>query len=246
LNGQQIVQLISSLAQAGGLGVFFWFLIKGLRREVSALKHVLETQQKTLEVMERRVLETERLAGIYKALLRELPDDIEKFKQVFSRLRDEQIAELQKANAMKDERLKDYSKAKIRELEIVEKVVSELPGLTAELVQTTKAIQIRLAQLDRIQPLNVAAKSDLNAASSARSTDSLLYDRLVANLLRYWKADRTTTISYHLIDADTSKAVLADYLIGNDSVEDQQRDRSNTSDESAPDASTNQDEDAKP
>jgi hypothetical protein len=112
MSPEQIVTVVTGILQAGGLGYFFYYLIRGLRSRVTTLEQTIEAQNKTLNVMERRVSETEKVGQIYKDLLNNLPKDLENYKAVISKTRDEMILELQNANKQKDQELK-----KIREID---------------------------------------------------------------------------------------------------------------------------------
>jgi gamma-glutamylcysteine synthetase len=96
-----IVTVVPGVLQTGGIATFVYFLIRGLRHQILTLNVTVEQQQKTLEVMERRVLETEKFGEMYRRMLADLPADMEKFKEVISHLKDSTIAELKKANQSK-------------------------------------------------------------------------------------------------------------------------------------------------
>src|SRR5216684_811088 len=92
------MDLLLTLGELTGLGGFFYYLVRGLRQEISSLKNVIDTQHKTLDVMERRVQETEKVGKIYRDLFASLPSDIENFRAIVSKTKDETIVELQSQN----------------------------------------------------------------------------------------------------------------------------------------------------
>jgi uncharacterized coiled-coil protein SlyX len=106
MSPEQIVTIVTGILQAGGVGVFVYYLIRGLRSRISGLEGTVQAQNETLRVMERRVAETEKVGQIYKDLLSNLPKDLENYKAVISKTRDDMILELQNANKQKDEQLK--------------------------------------------------------------------------------------------------------------------------------------------
>jgi len=112
MSPEQIVTVVTGILQAGGLGYLFYHLIGGLRTRIATLEGTIKAQNETLNVMERRISETEKVGMIYKDLLRSLPKDLENYKAVISTTKDEMILELQNANKQKDEKLK-----KIREID---------------------------------------------------------------------------------------------------------------------------------
>jgi len=81
-----------------GLGWVFYYLIHGLKTKISALESTIRLQSQTLDVMERRVQETEKVGHIYKNLLSDLPRDLENYKTIVSKTKDEVILELQEQN----------------------------------------------------------------------------------------------------------------------------------------------------
>lgn len=96
-----------TLAETTGLGVFFYYLVRGLRTEISALKKTIIAQRHTLQVMEKRVEETKKVGDIYRDLLSSLPQDLENFKTVVSKTKDEVIVELSDQNAHIKTKLKE-------------------------------------------------------------------------------------------------------------------------------------------
>jgi hypothetical protein len=106
MSPEQIVTIITGILQAGGLGYLFYHLIGGLRTRIATLEGTIKAQNETLNVMERRISETEKVGMIYKDLLSSLPKDLENYKAVISTTKDEMILELQNANRQKDEKIK--------------------------------------------------------------------------------------------------------------------------------------------
>lgn len=92
-------ELLSTLIPQFGLGLFLWWLINGLKTKVDSLKEVVDIQKETIGVMARRIEETEKIGGIYKTLLADLPKDLESYKKITSITKDETILLLQSENA---------------------------------------------------------------------------------------------------------------------------------------------------
>lgn len=86
---------LSTLVPQFGLGLFLWWLIHGLKTKVESLKGVVDAQKETIEVMGRRIKETEEIGGIYKTLLADLPQELENYKKITSITKDEIILRLQ-------------------------------------------------------------------------------------------------------------------------------------------------------
>jgi uncharacterized coiled-coil protein SlyX len=108
---EQIVTIVVGILNAGAVSGFAWHLIRGLKAKIVALEGTIAAQNKTLEIMERQVAETEKVGRIYKNLFSELPKDIENYKAIISKTKDDVIIELQNANKQKDEKLKELATA---------------------------------------------------------------------------------------------------------------------------------------
>lgn len=98
---------IANLLEALGLGTFIYYLFRGLKTKIKALEKTIEIQNVTLNVMERRVQETEKVGGIYKNLMSDLPQDLENFKTILSKTKDDLIIELQKKHQSTKEKLEE-------------------------------------------------------------------------------------------------------------------------------------------
>lgn len=96
-----------SFFQTLGLGVFVYYLLRGLKDRVSSLESLINTQKQTLDVMERRVNETEKIGNIYRDLMASLPEDIDNFRTIISKTKDETIVELKNQNDNIKTKLKD-------------------------------------------------------------------------------------------------------------------------------------------
>lgn len=100
---------VISLLQTTGLGVFIWYLISSLKSQIKGLESLVETQSQTIRVMDKRIEETEKIGGIYKNLLSDLPTDIDNYKTFISKTKDSIIVELQLKH--------DEAQAKLKEVE---------------------------------------------------------------------------------------------------------------------------------
>lgn len=152
-------EILVKLIELGGLGVFIWYLIKGLESQIGSLKATieaqkvtLETQERTLGAMERRVLEAEKIGQLYKTLLDELPSDITKYREILRALKDELIQELEQASKAKDQKLKDLTKSKLAQIEIQEQVLEDLPRLRDDIFTNFKSLERKVSILDKLQP----------------------------------------------------------------------------------------------
>lgn len=99
--------LLVAAVQGTGLGIFIWYLIRSLGQKIEGLQNLVSAQKETIEVMERRIAETEKIGGIYKSLLSELPTDIENFKTIISKTKDAVIVELQNQNVETKRKLEE-------------------------------------------------------------------------------------------------------------------------------------------
>ena len=90
MNQSDLLSIFESL----GLGIFVFYLIRGLKQKIAALEGTVTIQNKTLEVMEKRIHETEKVGDIYRNLMSNLPQDLDNYKTILSKTKDETILEL--------------------------------------------------------------------------------------------------------------------------------------------------------
>jgi hypothetical protein len=109
------IDLLSTFIPQLGLGVFIWYLLQGLSRQVDSLKSVVNAQKDTIEVMGRRIEETEKIGGIYKTLLADLPGELDNYKKIISATKDEVILQLQSQKAEAKQEAED-AKREIEEV----------------------------------------------------------------------------------------------------------------------------------
>lgn len=108
--GEYMDNILPSVFETVGLGVFFFYLIRGLKQKITSLESTISIQGKTLDVMERRVQETQKVGDIYKNLMSDLPKDIDNFKTVLSKTKDETIIELRNQNEIAKRKLEEAQK----------------------------------------------------------------------------------------------------------------------------------------
>lgn len=118
--------IIVTIIEGCGLATFFYYIINGLKRHIRALKETIEAQKGTLETMEKRIVETEKIGDLYKKMIETLPNDLDNFKTITSKLKDDTIAVLQKAVADKDEQLKSSQEEKLESIVSQETLLNKL------------------------------------------------------------------------------------------------------------------------
>ena len=231
MNAEQITTIITNILTSGGVITFLWFLIRGLQRQIGSLNKTIEAQNKTLEVMEKRVTETERVGDIYKSLISELPDYIEKYKSIISITRDEMIAELEKANQLKDEKLKSMTEIELKKLDIQEQIITELPKLRDELLKTQSAINQRFDTIRLFLIAGSESESD-DLKESRRSYYRLKWKRWDADSID--KRDLRDWYYHRLLDyiAHTSRQLT---LFEPKVNEEEKREKNSTEDAGEPD-----------
>jgi DNA repair exonuclease SbcCD ATPase subunit len=155
MTAEQITTIITNLLTGTGVVCFLGMVIKGLKNQITGLKtqigtlnETIEVQKKTLEAMETRVLETEKVGNIYKRLTEELPAEIDKYRNLITKMKDDQITELKKANQDKDERLQKTAQIEIDKLELQQRALDDIPQLRTELIQVVSTLQQRLSVVD--------------------------------------------------------------------------------------------------
>jgi hypothetical protein len=157
MNADQITTIITNVLTGTGVVCFLGMVIKGLKDQITGLKtqigtlnETIDVQKKTLEAMETRVLETEKVGNIYKRLTEELPAEIDKYRSLIMKLKDDQISELEKANQDKDEKLKKTAEIEIEKLNLQQQALEDIPGLRRELITVVTTLEQRLATVEQL------------------------------------------------------------------------------------------------
>lgn len=151
-----VISIFSSVAQFAGIGYFLWQVYKGLKTQIQSLHTTVDIQKKTLEAMELRISETEKFKDLYKHLINELPEDLEKYRKVLSAVKDDVIKELEEANNRKDEKLKKISQIRLDEINELDNLLRELPKIKDNmeiLVQTQNSIREKLEMFEPSKPI---------------------------------------------------------------------------------------------
>ncbi len=104
--GGNLEILISSILETTGLGTFIYFSYKGLSSKLNSLETVVNTQKQTIDTMDKRIEETEKIGGIYRNLISNLPDDLENYKTILSKTKDDVILELKEQKQLTEKKLR--------------------------------------------------------------------------------------------------------------------------------------------
>jgi DNA repair ATPase RecN len=148
VTAEQLTTVLTNLLTSGGVITFFYFMVRSLRREITGLNKTIEAQNQTLEVMEKRIAETEKVGNIYRNLVSDLPEWVEKYKKFINESKDDVIAKLQQDKS-EDEKVKEARQIELKRLELQEQMITELPKLREELISAFEAIGERI---DAIYP----------------------------------------------------------------------------------------------
>ncbi|MBO0724616.1 MAG: hypothetical protein J2P52_03370 [Blastocatellia bacterium] len=150
MTAEQITTIITNLLTGGGVAAFLYMVIRGLKAQIGSMNKTIEVQQKTLEAMEKRVAETEKIGSMYRQLFEELPVEVEKWKTAIVKLKDERIQELEKANQDKDEKLKKTVEIEIEKLELQQRALDDIPRLRGEMIEVVKTLQQRVSTVNQL------------------------------------------------------------------------------------------------
>jgi hypothetical protein len=120
---------ILNLVGLGGLAVFIWYTIKGLRERITNLTELAKEQQETLAAVRSRAEESDRLSKAYKEALL----DFQEFGKKLDERRNELVKELEVANQRKDLELARLARLELEEIELKRKSLERLPDLERRL-----------------------------------------------------------------------------------------------------------------
>ncbi len=147
----EIILILTNVLEGGGLACFIAFLFRGMKHELMSLQKTILEQSRTIEVMERRVSETEKVGDVYRKMINELPEHVDKYSQFIAKVKNDTIDELQKAVEIKDQKLRNITEIKLKELEIQERILSEIPAIRQEMLDTMTAFQARVQTMVRYE-----------------------------------------------------------------------------------------------
>lgn len=147
---EQLTDVLTNVLTGSGVVLFVFYLVRSLKREIASLHKTIDQQAKTFEVMEKRVLETEKVGNIYRDLIDDLPGQVMKYKAFLNQTKDEVISQLQKAN---DASVQESREVEIRRLELQEKLISEIPKLRDQILSAFQGIEQRLTAVPDFVPV---------------------------------------------------------------------------------------------
>jgi uncharacterized protein YoxC len=150
MNTEQITTIILNALATGCAAIFLYFVMRGLKREIQNLNKAIETQNKALDGLEMRIAETEKERNIYKTLFDDLPSAVDKYNEIIRKTKDSVIEELEKANQSRDEKLKQLAELRLKEIEVVQPIITQLSTLNDNLHQTINEVQAQLRSLENI------------------------------------------------------------------------------------------------
>ncbi len=104
------VTVLSSVFEVGSLMICFGYIIKGLKSKIDALTVTLNIQKKTLDAMESRVGEVQKIGETYTKFAKELPSYVEDYEKLVRATKDRSIEHLQQEVEMYQKKLEDYAK----------------------------------------------------------------------------------------------------------------------------------------
>ncbi len=136
---QIIVSVLNTLGFAG-VGIFLWFLYKGLNERINNLTLLTQEQSKTLEAVRDRATEIDRLKDLYKQAV----TDISEMGEKLEKRRKELLTEYEKANERKDQELARYAHLQLEEIELQRKSLERLPQLEKRLDDTVSELKTQI------------------------------------------------------------------------------------------------------
>jgi diguanylate cyclase (GGDEF)-like protein len=146
-------ELIKAFFEGSGIAIFVYFIIRGMRKEISALNKTVKQQNEIFEAMNKRIAETERMAESYKKWWEELQESYDKHKAALTKAKDEHISELEKAIEQKDVKLQAKAQAELDMITMQENIIEDLKRQAVETEQQLIEMKTRARKLSEIDPL---------------------------------------------------------------------------------------------
>jgi len=150
MHPEHLTLIILNILAGGVVIIFQLSVIRDLKREIQTLSNFIENQSDALDVIGKRIAESEKSGNIYKSLIDELPVAVEKYNEVIRKTKETVAEELEKANQSKDEKLKQVAELRLKEIEVVQPVISQLSTLSEILQQTMTEVRTQLRSLENI------------------------------------------------------------------------------------------------
>jgi len=150
MHPEHLILIVLNILVGGIVIIFVFSIIRDLKREIQTLSNFIEIQSDALDVIGKRIAETEKSGNIYKSLIDELPVAVEKYNEVIRKTKETVTEELEKANQSKDEKLKLVAELRLKEIEVVQPVISQLSTLSEILQQTITEVRTQLRSLENI------------------------------------------------------------------------------------------------
>lgn len=155
-----------NLLGLGGLGVFTYYVIRGLRERIQALTSLAQEQLQTLDVVRTRAVELDQLRKDYRQAL----DDFQDLGHKLEERRKAVISDLELANKQKDEELARLKSLELEEIELKRKSLEKVGELEITLATTVTELQ---RQIKIVTP-NTLDRPRLNQAYLAALSDLLV------------------------------------------------------------------------
>lgn len=218
----QLLISFLNLLGLGGVGIFLYYLFKGLKERIKTLTELAMEQHKTLEAVRARAEEMDRLKDSYKQALLDFEDMGHKLEQ----RRNELVKELEAANQRKDEELAKLAHLKLEEIELKKKSLERLPQLEDNLTKAVSDLERQLHIISSAEPypsqwtsqsilplLASTSRHSFITPASSKWDDyqSLVYSTLAAYMIQrlHMARNREQLIRKeheHKIDANVTKS----------------------------------------
>ncbi|MGR8932446.1 MAG: diguanylate cyclase domain-containing protein [Gammaproteobacteria bacterium] len=146
-------EFFKAFLEGSGISVFVYFVIRGLRREISALNETVRQQNQIFDAMSKRISETEKMAESYKKWWEELQESYDKHKAALIKSKNEYILELEQAIEQKDEKLQAKARAELDMIAMQENIIEDLQRQAGDTERQLTEMRERAKQLAECDPL---------------------------------------------------------------------------------------------
>lgn len=145
--------LVKTLLEGSGIAVFVYFVIRGMRKEITALDKTVKHQNEIFDAMSKRISETEKMAESYKKWWEELQESYDKHKAALTKTKDEYITELEKAIEQKDGKLQAKAQAELDMITMQEETIEDLKRQAGETERQLIEMKERAKNISEIDQL---------------------------------------------------------------------------------------------
>jgi hypothetical protein len=199
---ESTVTILTGIAETGAISFVILMIFRGLRSQVKGLKRTVDVQSQTIQAMETRVLETEKISELYRSFIEDYPNTLEQYKSTIVNTKNEIISDLTKRvqdqNATIDGLQRQVERLNPEEIRSFERIAGLL--LTEPLSEFQEFLQ-KIDGRKELAIYSILRTKTLEGFLRANGYSVVVEGDLVARVLEWWRSD-TSKIEFASFGGD--------------------------------------------